>query len=421
LNSIKDYIYNNKILKETFWAFFSKGMSFILIYALQLYMIRVMSVEQWGLWSGFYSLLHILFMLSFFGLNRASSTYIAKYNKTSHLRTVLRNSFQLRVIFNSIYIAIIAAIGWLLMDLLDKDHYTKNFYMSLPLIFMFAFQENIISMFVGLHRNRFQVNMKLTEHISKLIFVVGLFAISINIEYIIIAYTVSAVITTASGIWLLYSKFYKELEDDRSKKFFSDMTRLALTLILITLGQSIIVDMDTLMMWKMKGEFETGQYSTAKQTLRYLPQITLAMAMGIMPIFAKLSEENKQELRKKFYFVFRINFSIFFVLVALIVLLSPYFVPIIFGEVYRPSIIIFQVMAPYLLFQTSALFSGVALDYMGRAKQRVYVVMLAMVINLVLNILLIPEYSGVGAAIATICAYIPYALLNYLEVRKALH
>jgi O-antigen/teichoic acid export membrane protein len=383
-------------------------------------MIRVMSVEDWGVWSGFYSLLHILFMLSFFGINRASSTHIAKYNGTSHLKEVIRSSFQIRIIFNSIFTLVLVLFGKVIMEMIGKQEYTEHLYLAMPLIFLFAIQEYIITVFTGLHRNRFMVNQKLVEHITKLVFVVALFAISVSVEYVIIAYTASAIITTIAGFWLVYHNFYKKLEENHNKRFFKSIIRLGLTLVLINVGQSLILDMDTLMIWNMMGDFETAQFSTAKQTLRHLPQITLALSMGVSPIFAKINSENKAELRKKFYYTYKLNLIFFCVLVVLIEILSPILVPLVYGEEYAQSVIIFQILAPYLIFQTAAMFSGVVLDYMGRAKQRVYVVMIAVVLNLGLNWWLIPIYGGVGAAIATIVAYVPYAILNYLEVKKAL-
>jgi len=43
-----------------------------------------------------------------------------------------------------------------------------------------------------------------------------------------------------------------------------------------------------------------------------------------------------------------------------------------------------------------------------------------MVLNIILNLILIPRYGAVGASIGTSIAYLPYVILNWLECKKVL-
>jgi O-antigen/teichoic acid export membrane protein len=58
------------------------------------------------------------------------------------------------------------------------------------------------------------------------------------------------------------------------------------------------------------------------------------------------------------------------------------------------------------------------LDYIGKAKKRAYNISVTIILNIGLNIILIPRYGATGAAIATSVSYLPYVILNWLEVRK---
>jgi len=41
----------NKLIKETLWGFATKGVSFVLLMALNIFLARILGVEDFGLWS----------------------------------------------------------------------------------------------------------------------------------------------------------------------------------------------------------------------------------------------------------------------------------------------------------------------------------------------------------------------------------
>ncbi|MBS8121657.1 Membrane protein involved in the export of O-antigen and teichoic acid [Candidatus Vampirococcus lugosii] len=213
--------------------------------------------------------------------------------------------------------------------------------------------------------------------------------------------------------------FYKNLGESKNT-YYKEIFNYSLPLLFISLGFLVFTEIDVLMLGILSSSEEVGVYAIAKQIIIKLPHITMAIAMGVMPIFAKYNQENKQELKKLFIKTIKINNLIFLPILLGIFFLSPFLVPIIFGQEYIGSIVILQILSIYLFFMINTLLLGNFLDYNGKANKRAIFVGIGIIVNISLNLYLIPNYGAIGASIGTTFSYLPYFLLNAWEVRKSL-
>ena len=71
-----------------------------------------------------------------------------------------------------------------------------------------------------------------------------------------------------------------------------------------------------------------------------------------------------------------------------------------------------QVLAPFAILQSITKVTSNGLDFLGRAKDRAVVKGVTAVLNVGLNILLIPMLGVIGAAIATVITYFLYTASN---------
>jgi len=170
----------------------------------------------------------------------------------------------------------------------------------------------------------------------------------------------------------------------------------------------------------LHSDYEVGIYAIPKQIVTKLPHISYAVAMGTMPLFAKINRENHGELKALFRKLVGYN-GLFFLAVAIgIVLTAPFFVPLLFGVEYSGSILPLQILTGYLMVFTVSVFFNQFLDYQGYAKNRAINLVISLIVNFCLNLWLIPKYGAIGAAFSTSVSYIPYLLLNILEVRAVM-
>jgi len=416
---IKNMVSSNKIIKETVWSFLTQGISLALFLLLNIILARKLSVGSFGLWSFFLSIMTLVFTISYFGINTSSKKFIAQYNKTESLKNILISSIKLRFIISLTFTLIFLITYKPLVNILNKPELEILFLYGIPLIFLSGFVEYFKSVFIGLHRIKYNFFVNLSEYGLKLILVVLFLLFSNSLINVVNSFTIALLITTILGFYFLYFNFYKDLKKP-NKNFTKDILKYSYPLIWITIGFLALTEIDTIMIGILSTATEVGIYAIAKQIILKMPHISLILVMGAMPIFAKLNNENKEKLKKKLYNLLKINSLIFILIILGILFLSPFFIPLIFGRDYIKSILPLRILTIYLFcFATSVILSSF-LDYTGKAKIRAINISITIILNIILNLILISKYGAAGAAIATSVSYLPYVLLNYSEVRRSL-
>ena len=410
----------NKLLKETSWSFVAKGIAFLLYFSLNVHLARTLGIDRFGTWSFFFSILTIIILLSHFGINASARKYVAQYNKTSELNNVLKSSLKLRLIFSLTFTIIIILVHEPLAILVGRPEFAHLFLISAPLIILAGLVEFLKDIFMGLHRIIYNFIINFLEHGLKLILVVTILTVSLDLSNIVNSFTIACLMTSVIGFYILYAKFYRENKTHVENDFVETIFRYSIPLFFISIGFLIATEVDTVMLGLLSTNAEVGTYAVAKQIIIKLPHISLAMAMGTMPVFAKLNEGNKEKLKKLFYKLLRTNALIFAIIALGILFLSRFFVPLIFGVEYNSSVLPLQILTIYLVGFSFSIFLSTFLDYQGLAKKRAVNLSVSMVLNIVLNLILIPDYGAVGAAIATSISYLPYIFLNWIEVRGVL-
>lgn len=409
----------NKLFKETVWSFLTKGITFLLVFAVNIFLARFLAVEKFGLWSFFFAILSIILLLSYWGINASAMKYIAEHNKTPNLRSVLKSSIKLRVLFSLIFSVALLFLYKPLTILINRPELENLFLLAVPLVFLSGITEYLKAVFMGLHRNKYNLIINLFEYGLKLILVVLFLMFSNSLDSIVTSYSLALLITVIVGVYLLYFNFYKDLKYS-NKNFSKKIFRYSLPLFFIGIGFWIATEIDIVMLGFLKGNYEVGIYSVAKEIIIKLPHIALAITMGTMPLFAKLKKANKEKLKKLFYKLLNINTMIFIPIALFIIFFSWFFIPLIYGPKYSESVLPLQLLTPYLVLFSYSIFLSSFLDYQGLAKKRAINLSVAVILNILLNLFLIPKYGASGAAIATSLSYIPYVILNWIEVKQVL-
>ena len=407
-----------KEAKETIWSFLTKGTAAVLFVVLNAYLARILGVELWGSWSFLYSLLTVIFLLSYLGLNNAARAFIARYNGTAQLHAVLRDSLLLRSAISASFTTLFLLAYRRIAVLMQHPELATLLPYAAPLIFLMGFSEYLKQVFTGLHRLKYHFFMNLLEFGSKVLFAVLLLGFALRLENILLAFWLALLASVAAGMlfWLRFSRG----SGGGGKNFISPILRYSLPLFLISIGFLILTEIDTLMLGLLSSQYEVGQFAVGKQLANKLPQLALALSMGTMPGFAHLNAGNILQMRTKFIRILGLNALVFIPAGILLVLLAPLFVPLVFGAAYGPSVLPLQILMGWVVMTSFNMFFNALLDYQGRACRRAVNFLATMIATVSLNLLLIPRYGAAGAAISTTLAYAPYVLLNGFEARRIL-
>ena len=331
------------------------------------------------------------------------------------------SGIKLRLTFSLIFAIAIAIFHNQLALFIGRPEFSPLFLFSAPLLLFSGVTSFLRKVFQGLHRLKYDFIINFLENALKLILVVLFFSFSLGVLSVINAFTLSFLVASLIGFYLLYKNFYKKYETDyKGKNFSKHIFKYSAPLLLISIGFAIAMEVDILMLGLLTTDKEVGVYVVAKKIAVKLPHISIAISMGVMPLFVKFNNDKQKKLKKIFYAVLKINTLIFSIVAFIILFLSPFFIPLIFGSQYSSSVLPLQILTVYLVAYSFSIFLSSFLNYQGLAKKRAVNLSFSIFLNIVLNFALIPAYGAVGAAISTSVSYLPYVLLNWRETKKVL-
>lgn len=171
---------------------------------------------------------------------------------------------------------------------------------------------------------------------------------------------------------------------------------------------------DTLILSAIKGYAVVGWYNAAYkliEPLSFVPFITLG---AIFPIMSRFHVQSKKMLAKLYSKSFYYLFLIAFPLSLGTTFLADRIISFIYKAQFTNSIIVLKILiwAEAILFLNYVM--GYLLNSINKQKLFTYAVMVSALLNLTLNLILIPVYGYVGAsAVAVVTQIINFSLLYY--------
>ena len=292
-----------------------------------------------------------------------------------------------------------------------------NIYFKILLLELIGTALDISWFFQGLEEFGKTVSRNLIVKIASLI-CIFLFVKTKNDLYIyFIIYALSIILGNLS-LWLYIPKYVNKV----SLKSLNILGHLrpAIMLFIPQAAIQIYTVLDRTMIGVIiLDKSEVGFYTQGERIIKLLLTIVGAMGIVMLPRIANRFAKNdtksiKAYLNKSFNLTLLLSFPLIFGLI----LVSDSFVPIFFGDGFDKVSIIMKVISPIILFIGISGIIGYQY-FLPTQHQKEYTisVILGAVINFIINILLIPRYGAIGAAIGTVAAEFMVAGYQIIKAR----
>ena len=214
---------------------------------------------------------------------------------------------------------------------------------------------------------------------------------------------------------------YIRLRPERGLRIFRHF-RPMLTFFLMSFAVTVYTNLDTLMLGFMKGETETGYYGTAAKIKTALSAVVTSLGSVLLPrasyfVEKKRFEEFREMSRKALSVVFMIApaAALYFFLYAQegVLLLG--------GPEFLPGTAALRILMPTIVLIGITNILGMQILVPLRREKAVFLSeVLGALTDLLLNFLLIPHFSGAGAAIGTLAAEAVVLLVQALALKDRL-
>ncbi len=175
--------------------------------------------------------------------------------------------------------------------------------------------------------------------------------------------------------------------------------------------------LDTVLLSLLASDKEVGFYSVAYKitfAFQFIPSAFAASLLaGFSAFFVSAKELLQQTFIKSIHYLNLISFP----LTAGMVVLAPYLIPVIYPK-YNQSVLPLQILILSLIFLFLTFPVGSLLSAGGRQRRNSANLAATVIVSIIMNVVLIPRYGAVGAAITSLVGSIIYLFLGLIVVPR---
>lgn len=239
---------------------------------------------------------------------------------------------------------------------------------------------------------------------------------SMKIEWFVWSQTVAYLVTIAISLSIVLKKAnLRKLSWNPA--FFLVIIKKSFPYALVTLLMACYYRMDSVMLERMlpsgTGAMQSGIYASAFRLLDTLAMIGYLFAVILLPLFSKMLKQKEDVVP-----IVRTSFSLLFLFsVSAVVILYVYRDPLIhlfYPAIAESSIPVFQLIIFGLIPISMNYLFGTLLTANGSMKQLNIIASIGIVINVTVNLLLIPRMQACGSAVASLCTQLLVSVLQFV-------
>lgn len=385
-----------KIARNTTFLFLSQIFSYLFGFLYVMYSARYLGADGFGILSFAIAFTGIFGFLADLGLSSLSVREVSRDKS-------LANKYLGNIVIIKSLLSIATFV--LIIVLINLLGYPQ---LTIIVVYLLAIS-TILACFSDIFNSIFQAHQKMEyisfgQIINNLMLLIGaLLAIYLNgnvisfaFAYLIanMAYFIYSVVTCVT--LFVWPKIEIDLQ------FWKLILIEAIPISLSIIFSVVAFRIDTVILSLIKGNLAVGFYSASYKLIEALMIIPIVFTSAMYPVFSSLfkSSDTYLELsyKKSIRYLTIIGIPIAFGTAAL----SNKIILLIYQSGYSQSIIILQILVWAIPFIFISYISRTLLISINQQKLLLKIVFICMITNIILNFILIPQFSYLGASIVTV-------------------
>ena len=406
-----------KYAANTGWHFLQKFITLPISLITLAIVTRYLGPEQFGIWSYTLSLVGITGVLASFGIDdivfRESAA--ASDEENNH---ILGSAFVIKF-FGGLLSFFISAVA---VYILDTDPLIRTMVIIMAAGFLFQPFNVLKTYFQARVQTKYSAVVVTTVFLATAALKICFALWGVNLLFFAYITIVESVLYSLLFVGIYMLRRNNVLYWKASWSTMHPMLISAFPLILSSISAAIYTRIDQVFLMQMVDETAVGVYSVGIRIAEYWFFIPSIIATSVFPSIVMLRKSNKEKYLDRTIELTVLMLAITSVGAVGIYFLGPYVIPLLFGAAYSSAIPILTLYA----WAGPGVAINIALTKYLIAEDTTRWIFIcsvfAMIINVVLNLLLIPEYGIYGAAVATLISNflfsVPVLLLH--KTRRSL-
>jgi O-antigen/teichoic acid export membrane protein len=386
---------------------------------LTLFLVRRLGPHDYGVYALALSVGGVLLVPADFGVTRSAARFIAeRRGDLAEVAAVVRHGIRLK--------AIGAGVGAVAMVLLSgpiADAYgvpslkTALWIVAVAFVvqgFMYFFNTT----FEALGRNSIGFRLTFAESVVEFCAALGLVVAGAGVSGALGGRAIGYGFGTALGAVLLLRILGRDRRPSAAGSGLSArrIARYAGTIFVIDAAFTAFGYVDILLIGAFLDATAAGAFSAPLQLIALTQYVALALAAGVGPRLARSTQVTPDT--RALEAALRVVLGFQFMLAVPLVVWAPSIVDIALGSDYGASVDVLRALGPYVVLLGIGPLLALGVNYLGEARSRVPLALGAVVLNLVIDVILIPRIGIVAGAIGTDVAFLFFAVGHVVIIRR---
>lgn len=255
-----------------------------------------------------------------------------------------------------------------------------------------------------------------------IVLAVGFIVLKLNLGLVplMAVYLVGSIYNFIYSFAILRGKFGIRPRISFNRKLIATILRIAMPFAIAGIFIRIYSSIDVVILSKLTDDHAVGIYSVAMKIVFALQFVATAASASLYPAFSKYFAESKELLARNFtnsiYYLMILSLP----LATGVIMIADKVIPPVFGVQYAPSVEPVMVLIISLVFIFLCFPLGAMLNACEKQTRNTVNLGIVAGVNIALNFLLIPQFSYMGAAAASVASYALLFLLDITAVNSIL-
>ncbi len=403
-----------RVLKNTSYILIAQQLSKVINFVQVIILVRYLGKDNFGVWSVVQAIPSMLIVLAHMG---SDSLLIRKIVRNKSIQEEsLAQVLSIRLILSFFFISVV----YVFTHLFQYEHDVKQliFISSISLVII-SYNQVIASVFRASENFIFAAVLKIVRSVVLLLLVCLVILFDLKLSGLVYGLLIAYLMIT-----ILCFSWYKKKYALKIKFFkfesYAMFLKSSFPFALLALAAPLFMQIDIILLSRISTFESVAFYNAPYKIILFLSAVPFALNRALFPNLTKLYNNNKE----KHFETFRKACKII-AFVGLPISIGTFFyadkiVYLLFSDQFTESIIPLKIMAIMLFFNYLRSIFNVTLYASNMEYPLTIIFALAIVLNIILDLILIPRWDYVGACVATLLSEVAIMGCSYYLISSRL-
>jgi O-antigen/teichoic acid export membrane protein len=404
-----------RIIKNSIFLTFSQVFAKIINFGLILILTRMLGRDGFGLYSYSFAYVSIFMFLTHLGIINLQVREIAKYKDQAS--DILGNTFPIVIILSTGFLLLVNILPFFFEW--NKNEHLISFVLSFYFIF-----DTLGRYFLGImrafERMEFEAVITVSERLLLLIASLLSWYLDYSLLVLVILFTIILGLKALVSFQLAskrFVQFHISFSFDRTL----EILRQAYPFALVGLFATVIARVDMLILKSFHSIDSVAVYGAARKIIESLAFIPESIYYAVFPAMSLMYLHKNNKFNQLFHKTILMMLVIAIPVSTGIFILAPQIVNLLFESEFSDASIALRWLSIVLAFMFVRQSFAVVLNAVGKQHLFALIFGIAMIANIALNFLLIPQYELFGASMAAIISEFIVLIISFPFLLKYVH